>query len=288
MKSTLLGLLLAFGVLMVGGFAATAAYAQCCTPTPPCCTTPTPPCCTTPTPPCCTPPPVTPPSVCCENNNRTNVHVNVSTVNVAVATSRAGAGAGSAAGAAVYYGGGGGGGGYAAPMASGMIQGLAVDSGKRMKRVAYEATRTKMTRVVIQAVCIDDRTIPHPASQVSPDRNIDDAFEGEMYRCIAGTWLQATIADYNGKIDFSGGRTLTCQKNDALWHGRGGKVECRRQAPARDCNERSLLRRFGAGIKVLTMIVTERYTAYREEEEKSEAFVATSMSLDGGVGGIVY
>jgi hypothetical protein len=276
-RSTLLGLLLAFGVLMLGG----AAYAQCCTtPTPPA------PCnCTPPTPPCCTQPPPTPPTACCDNNSRTNVHVNVSTVNVAVATSRAGAA--SAAGAAVYYGGGGGGG-YAAPMATGMIQGLAVDSGRRMKRVAYEASRTKMTRVVIQAVCIDDRSIPHPASQVSPDRNIDDAFEGEMYRCIAGASLQATIADYHERVDFSGGRTLTCQKNDALWHGRGGKVECRRQTPARDCNERSLLRRFGAGIKILTMVVTERYTAYREEEEKSEAFVATSMSLDGGVGGIVY
>jgi hypothetical protein len=280
-RSTLLGLLLALGVLLLGGLAAGTAYAQCCT-------TPTPPCCTTPTPPCCTPPPVTPPSVCCDNNNRTNVHVNVSTVNVAVAASRAGAGSSASSGAAVYYGGGGGGGGYAAPMASGMIQGLAVDSGRRMKRVAYEASRTKMSRVVIQAVCIDDRTIPHPASQVSPDRNIDDAFDGEIYRCIAGTWLQATIADYDGRVDFSGGRTLTCHKNDALWHGRGGKVECRPQTPARDCNERSLLRRFGAGIKILTMVVVEKYTAYREEEEKSEAFVATSMSLDGGVGGIVY
>jgi len=278
-RSTLLGWILALGVLLVGGLAAGTAYAQCCAPPPDPCN------CTPPTPPCCTAPP-TPPAVCCETNNRTNVHVNVSTVNVAIATSRAGAGAG--AGAAVYYGGGGGGGGYAAPMASGVIQGLNVDAGKRMKRVSYEATRTKMTRVVIQAVCIDDRTIPHPASQVSPDRNIDDAFEGEMYRCIAGTWLQATIADYHEKIDFSGGRTLTCQKNDSLWHGRGGKEECRPQTPARDCNERSLLRRFGAGIKILTMIVTERYTAYREEEEKSETFVATSMSLDGGVGGIVY
>lgn len=287
-RSTLLGLLLAFGMLMLTGAATERAFAQtCCTPTPPCCTTPTPPCCVTPTPPCCTQPPVTPPAVCCENNSRTNVHVNVSTVSVAVATSRAGSGA--SAGSTVYYGGGGGGGGgYAPPMASGMIQGLGVDAGRRMKRTAYEATRTRMSRVVIQAVCIDDRTIPHPASQVSPDRDIDDAFEGEMYRCIAGAWLQATIADFNGKVDFSGGRTLTCGKNEALYHSHGGKVECRPQKPARDCNERSLLRRFGAGIKVLTMMVTERYTAYREEEEKSEAFVSTSMSLDGGVGGIVY
>ena len=30
--------------------------------------------------------------------------------------------------------------------------------------------------------------------------------------------------------------------------GHGGRIECRAQKPARDCNERSLLRRFGAGI----------------------------------------
>ena len=36
------------------------------------------------------------------------------------------------------------------------------------------------------------------------------------------------------------------------------------------------------------MIVTESYTAYREESERSEASVAGAMSLDGGVGGIVY
>jgi len=112
--------------------------------------------------------------------------------------------------------------------------------------------------------------------------------EGELYRCIAGTWLQATIADYNEKIDFSGGKTLTCGKGDALYHGRDGKLECRKQTPARDCNERSLLRRFGAGIKILTIVEVERYTAYREEEERIESSVATTMSLDGGVGGTVY
>lgn len=173
-------------------------------------------------------------------------------------------------------------------MVSGVIQGLNVESGQRMRRSAYQASRSRMSRVVIQAVCLDDRTIPHPASQTSPDKSIDDAFEGEMYRCIAGTWLQATIADYDGRVDFTGGRTLTCKKNEALFHARGGRVECRPQLAARDCNERSLLRRFGAGIKILTMIVTESYTAYREESERSEASVAGAMSLDGGVGGIVY
>ena len=41
-------------------------------------------------------------------------------------------------------------------------------------------------------------------------------------------------------------------------------------------------------MKILTMIVTERYQAYREEESHSASAVAGAMSLDGGVGGIVY
>jgi hypothetical protein len=136
-------------------------------------------------------------------------------------------------------------------------------------------------------VCIDARQIPHPASQVRPDRDIAASFEGELYRCIAGTWLQATIADFSGKVDFSGGKTMACEKGQALYHGRDGKLECRRQTPARDCNERSLLRRFGAGVKVLTITEIETYTAYREEEERLQT-VSGSLSLDGGVGGYIY
>ena len=308
-QGSLLGLLLGLALLFLGGTTVPASAADCCTPTPPCCTTPTPPCCTTPTPPCCTTPtppcctPPSPPPSCCDttNNFRNNININVSSVSIAIANANAasnagssagagaGAGSGSGSGSTVYYGGGGGGGGYMPPMASGVIQGLNVDTGRRMKRTAYEATRTRTKRVVIQAVCIDDRTIPHPASQVTPDRDIEDAYDGELYRCIAGAWLQATIAEYKGQTDFSGGQTLTCRKNDALYHGPGGKVECRPQKPARDCNERSLLRRFGAGIKILTMTLSETYTAYREEEERTESSAVTAtMSLDGGVGGTVY
>lgn len=300
MRSTLLGLLLGFGLLFLGSATPDVALAQCCEPPPVCCTPPTPPCCVTPpSPPCCTPPPAPPPPTppCCDNGQRTNIHVNVSSVNVAIANAAssagssagAGSGAGAGAGSVTYYGGGGGGGGYSPPMSTGMIAGLNIDAGKRMKRTAYQATRTKTRRVVIQAFCIDDREIPHPASQVSPDRDIDDAYDGELYRCIAGTFLSATIAEYSGQVDFSGGKTLVCRKGDALAHLPGGKVECRPQKPGRDCNERSLLRRFGAGIKILTMVMTETYTAYREEEERSsETSVTTAMSLDGGVGGIVY
>ena len=64
-------------------------------------------------------------------------------------------------------------------------------------------------------------------------------------------------------------------------------IVSRRQTPARDCNERSLLRRFGAGVKVLTITEIETYTAYREEEERLQT-VSGSLSLDGGVGGYIY
>jgi hypothetical protein len=275
-RSTLTGLFLGFGLLLLAGAAPESALAQCCAPPP------APPCCVAPP----APPPPSPP--CCETPRNPSVNVHVSNVSVAVANARAGSGAGAAAGAAaVFYGGGGGGGGYVPPMSTGVVQ-LNVEGGRKMKRTAYEASRTRTRRVVIQAVCIDARQIPHPASQVRPDKEIGDQYEGELYRCIAGTWLQATVADYLDRVDFSGGKTLACGKGDALYHTRGGKVECRRQTAARDCNERSLLRRFGAGIKILTIVETEKYTAYREEEERSETYATGSMSLDGGVGGSVY
>lgn len=220
--------------------------------------------------------------------------MNVSNVNVAVATARSSAGgSGSGFGDGGFYGGGGGGGGgYSPPVVSGIIQGLNVDAGQNTERTAYQSTRTTLRRVAIQAVCLDDRTIPHPASQVFPDRTVEETYEGEMYRCIAGTWLQASIATYEGHVDFTGGQTLTCRKGDALYRGRDGLVECRPQRPARDCNERSLLRRFGAGIKILTMITTETFTAYRETASRSESSSSSSyasgLSLDGGVGGIVF
>jgi hypothetical protein len=267
------------------------AQAQCCAP-PPCCTAPPPPpCCTPPSPPpCCTPPspPPRPPSppACCTPGGRTNIIVNANAV--AVSVSGAGAGAG-----AIAYGGGGGGGYYSPPVATGMIQGLDVQGLRRTRQVAYEATRTRTRRVVIQAFCLDDRDIPHPASQVFQERDVDDLYEGELYRCIAGTRMQITIAEYLERVSFEGGQTMICAKGEALNLVRGqgpdaGKLVCRPQKPARDCNERSLLRRFGAGIKILTIVTLEKYTAYREETVTETTAASFSMSLDGGVGGTVY
>ena len=288
---TLLGLILGSGLFLLAGAAPERAEACCEPPPPACCTPPPPPCCKPPPPP---PPPSNPP--CCTSPGH---GVKVPGVNVVVAPTvvvnasasasvRASAGASAGAGSAVYYGGGGGGGYYSPPVATGLIQGLNVEGGRKMKRTAYEATRSRTRRVVIQAVCIDDRQSPHPAAQLFPERDVRDIFDGELYRCLAGTRLQATIAEYSGQVDFSGGQSLVCAKGEALYHAPSGQVTCRPQKPARDCNERSLLRRFGAGIKILTMVSTETYTAYREEEEYSESSSSMALSLDGGVGGTVY
>jgi hypothetical protein len=71
----------------------------------------------------------------------------------------------------------------------------------------------------------------------------------------------------------------------ALWHSPGGAVACRAQKPARDCNERSLLRRYGPGVKVLKLVREETYTAFREEKGERKTASTSSLTLDGGVGG---
>ena len=223
-----------------------------------------------------------------------NISITVKAQAQASSSASASAVAVGAAGAAVFNGnnnngnGGGGGGSFNGPGAEGFIQNLNVDSGAAVQRTAYEATRTRTKQVIIEVVCIDDLQVPHPGSQVSPDRDITDAYDGELYRCIAGTHLRATFADYAGTISFDHGWTLDCDKGQALYHAPGGAVACRAQIPARDCNERSLLRRFGAGIKILTLVTTERYTAYREDATQGSSSIGGSFSTDGGVGGIIY
>jgi hypothetical protein len=300
MRGLLWGLGALLGSLSLGG----AAYAQCGSGCPP----PPPVCCKPPAPPPKPPKPPSPP--CCtpgHNVNIPGVNINVgATVIVnanANATASAGASSGAGAGAGastnVYYGGGGHGGYYSGPMSTGYIQGLNVEGGEQRRRASYEATRTKLRRVVIRAVCLDDRDVPHPASQVTPDRDIDDRYDGELYRCIAGSRMQYVIGDYESSIDIStngrGAQTYICAKNEALYYapgagpaGQAGTLTCRPQRPARDCNERSLLRRFGAGVKILTLLTTETYTAYREEQVRETSASSMSFSLDGGVGGVVY
>ncbi|HEX4096314.1 MAG TPA: hypothetical protein VHX64_06270, partial [Caulobacteraceae bacterium] len=230
------------------------------------------------------PPPPSPP--CCHQINFPGVNISIGATVVASANAQSFAVSGASSGASTFFGGGGG---YwsmgEGPV--GLIQGLNVEGGVVPQRVAYEAERTKIRIVVIQALCIDDKEVPHPASQVTADREIDEHYEGELFRCIAGTHMQATLADYHGEINFEHGDIINCAKGEALYRWGDGKVACKAQIPARDCNERSLLRRFGAGVKIVKMLSVERYVAYREEVTKSAQVQNFNMTIDGGVGGVV-
>ncbi|MBW8732713.1 MAG: hypothetical protein JF571_00100 [Asticcacaulis sp.] len=272
-------------------------------------------------------------------NTNVNVNVNVK----ASASGSASAFAGSSSGSTVYGGGYGNWSqtpGYAQP-----VGGLAVVTGEG-EYEAISESRSMTRTLVIQASCIDDTGVPHPASQLFPDRDVANSYSGELYRCIAGTHMQVVMADcLNGAegfagdhavsesssysseeheehgsygrgshgyasgsaesheehsssasgshradlaclshINFDGGKTMTCQKGDALWFDHGN-MTCRVQIPARQCNERSLLRRFGVGMKVLTVTRTESFT--RKREVASSRSSSSVMVFDGGVGGFV-
>jgi hypothetical protein len=101
----------------------------------------------------------------------------------------------------------------------------------------------------------------------------------------------------NGQPVFDGGRTMSCQKGQALAYtngtgaaggAAGGSLVCVAQAARADCNERSLLRRFGPGIKYATVTRTETVTSTRQAAQSNVVTLRSSMFVDGGVGQGVY
>ena len=93
------------------------------------------------------------------------------------------------------------------------------------------------------------------------------------------------------------GETFACQKGEALVHKSSGHLVCAPQMPARSCNERSLLRRHGPGIKLVkaktrtkTCVPRTRtvMTTVQKDVERTRETKAQSMVFDGGVGQGVY
>jgi len=238
--------------------------------------------------PCCKPQqPPAPPSR--PQTPNVNVNVNVNATALAVSTANATANANSnsnsnsrSEGDSFFFSGGG-----AQVIATPgfpVLQPLNV-VGSDLVRKAFTEKRSTFKQVIVQAVCIDDRGSPHPASQLFPERDVAEGFDGEIYRCIVGSKLQATIADFTGKVAFDGGQTLACAKGEALYHS-AGTLTCRPAKPQRNCFERSLLRRHGVGVKVFKMTRIEEFTSFREEIV--EASSASVVGFDGGVGGFVH
>ncbi len=191
-----------------------------------------------------------------------------------------------------------GGGGFAVPQGVGVtaIGALNVEGGEETYTETEEYCEDKIsiksiTRPV-QAVCIDDKGVPHPASQVDAGERVAAAYRGEVFRCMAGTRMQVTFGVLeNGTVSFDRGETFACQKGEALVHQPGGHLVCAPQTPQRSCNERSLLRRHGAGLKLVqskhqakTCIPrTRTVTKTRKSQSAGQ-----SMVFDGGVGQGVY
>lgn len=265
------------------------------------------------------PPP--PPSACCQTPGNLTVNVpgvNVATANVyvgatsmSVATANSGAMAGAGAygdanasgDAGVFFGGGGGY--YSNPgVSTSTISNLTVDGGYETKLIEEEVKGTEeicVDKIVeelrtrpVQAVCIDDRNTPHPASRVDGEMSVDARQSGEIYRCMAGTHMQVTMGEMvEGRANFDKADTFSCAKGEALWHGPGGVIQCRRQTPERDCNERSLLRKYGPGVKLVQVVTdkticqpTTRQTITRvvKEVKVARPVAAGNLVLDGGVG----
>ena len=199
---------------------------------------------------------------------------------------------------------GGGSGGWSEGGSSSNIPSLIVESREETPpppppatRQVCAATATVMKAIAIQAVCLDDKAVPHPASQTFPERETPQTYEGELYRCIAGSHMQYVMSEWAGAAHFDHGQTVVCEKNESLWRSLDGRLQCRPQKPARDCNERSLLRRFGAGIKVVKASAAGVCTAWRTEviaaagpipqagpPQMTPALQGGQLSLDGGVG----
>lgn len=196
-----------------------------------------------------------------------------------------------------YYVGGGGGGWINDGPVPTVINNLHIDGMQETKTVEVpsqeqvSATRWVDNLVVVQAVCMDDSDTPHPASQVFPDQQVADTYSGEIFRCVAGTWMQVTIGDYaNGawnKASFTGGQTMVCKKGEALVYEPGGNLHCQAEIPRRNCNERSLLRKYGPGVKVVRWRHQETYmkTVTRMTKKTVKTESKRTLVLSGGVGG---
>lgn len=249
--------ILAAAVASLGLFLSPAAFAECgqshCEPV--CCNPPPPPCCTRPT--IVVPPPHVPPPNIVVVNGGARASAAASAVAVAVANASVGdtiirsnvvADAGASASAAVTS------------------TSLAVaDASVSTERVAFDRM------LLLQAICLDATNNPHPASQTFGGRDVREDYAGEIYRCVAGTRMRVTMD----------GRTFDCQSGEALWY-QDGHAACRPQIERRPCNERSLLRRYGPGDKMV------RIRGEEVREVRTDTTFNGALSMDGGVGAGVW
>ena len=240
----------------------------------------------------------------------TNVNVNGGNLNVSAQSYLNVTAGASASSEVIAYAGGGGGFGGSAPVGVTSIGTLNVSGAEETytdtvteqvpttEEYCVDQVSYRMAYRAVQAVCIDDTGSPHPASQVDGGQSVASGYGGEVFRCVAGTRLQVTLGEVvDGHASFDHGQTMACSKGEALVHRPGGELSCAPQTPQRDCNERSLLRRYGPGIKLVEARVAEEvcvpktrtvmHEVTREVQRVRQA-AGRAMVFDGGVGQGVY
>ena len=196
------------------------------------------------------------------------------------------------------------------PVAPSALDGLAVEGADQIVTetvtqqvpVTEESCVPQITQASavrpVQAVCLDDKGTPHPASRVSTEKSVQAGFNGELFRCLAGTHMQVTLGQVtNGHPNFAQGETFSCRKGEALRHGHGGRLTCAPATPQRNCNERSLLRRHGPGIKLVHTTVKQKtcvpqqrttYKTVTNQVQKTVPNKNGPIVFDGGVGQGVF
>jgi len=175
------------------------------------------------------------------NKGGENISVSAQASASASANAASFAGAGAAAVAI-------GGGGWApeAPPAfmGGDIGNLSVET--RQQCTIQQATIVKS----IHAVCMSAEGHEFPASHMLADSWINSGYEGEVVRCIPGSYLKVSIgkvvqSDQGLAATNSGAEIITCGAHEALRHTKNGALKCAAAVPVVDCTERTNLRKYG-------------------------------------------
>lgn len=141
----------------------------------------------------------------------------------------------------------------------------------------------------IRAECVGRTGNRHPATRMRPETWLDSTVNAEIYRCLAGSYLQVKIGDVVDSQQgmagvFEGAQEITCAPGQALRHYRDGTVKCAVAERLTDCTERQNMRRYGLGDIFFTYRakVCARVASYSAARAGTE--VEVEGSFTGGVG----
>lgn len=98
------------------------------------------------------------------------------------------------------------------------------------------------TSVTVEAICIDARSMPHPAAQTFAGRDVAATYAGELLRCLPGTAMRYV----------TNARNHDCAAGEALWYEQR-QLSCRTETALDTEQERELLRQFGPGEKIVQL-----------------------------------